>query len=248
MTGDEPVELTGGNMNTPILKQGLVYKEATPATDNIHALLCHLRRQGITWIPESFGVDGKSGRHALSFIPGEVPHENPDWLREETIMTGMGQKLRAWHDASIGFRPVNEHWLLSTDEGTEVICHNDFAPYNWVFRDRRFAGLIDFDTCSPGSRLWDIAYTAYRLVPLVPAENVNWMISRLELFLEAYAGGDRKYRYAVSDVIRKLVKRMLHLADWSRKHGEETGNSEIIEHAAMYGEHALWAKGLEYDR
>ena len=48
----------------------------------------------------------------------------------------------------------------------EVICHNDFATYNLVFDGENVVGVIDWDFASPGPRLWDIAYLAYRIVPL----------------------------------------------------------------------------------
>ena len=46
-----------------------------------------------------------------------------------------------------------------------MICHNDFATYNLIARDGRLVGAIDFDFASPGPRLWDLAYLAYRIVP-----------------------------------------------------------------------------------
>jgi Ser/Thr protein kinase RdoA (MazF antagonist) len=62
-------------------------------------------------------------------------------------------------------------WRLPAHEPDEVICHNDFAPYNFVFREHILHAVIDFDTASPGPRVWDIAYLAYRLVPLTAASN-----------------------------------------------------------------------------
>ena len=52
-----------------------------------------------------------------------------------------------------------------------MICHNDYAPYNLVFRDGRLVGVIDFETAAPGPRAWDLAYLAYRLVPLAAPGN-----------------------------------------------------------------------------
>ncbi|MGY8826172.1 MAG: phosphotransferase [Candidatus Latescibacterota bacterium] len=45
----------------------------------------------------------------------------------------------------------------------EVICHNDFAPYNF-YKDQLPYALIDFDLAGP--RLRDIAYAAYWMTPL----------------------------------------------------------------------------------
>ncbi|AQR95912.1 phosphotransferase [Clostridium saccharoperbutylacetonicum] len=47
----------------------------------------------------------------------------------------------------------------------EVICHNDIAPYNMTFVNNMPYGLIDFDTCCPAPRIWDIVYALYRFVP-----------------------------------------------------------------------------------
>src|SRR4029079_2156169 len=51
------------------------------------------------------------------------------------------------------------------------ICHNDFAPYNLMFEDGRLTGVIDLDLASPGPRVLDLAYTAYRFVPLPDPAN-----------------------------------------------------------------------------
>ena len=55
-------------------------------------------------------------------------------------------------------------------------------------------GAIDFDTASPGPRIWDLAYLAYRLVPLTAPGNPDAVradedrAARLERLCAAYGG------------------------------------------------------------
>ena len=133
-----------------------------------------------------------------------------------------------------------------------MICHNDFAPYNWVFNNHNhLIGLIDFDTCSPGSRLWDIAYTAYRIVPLMPHDDVSLysetspflydkMIKRLAVFLKEYSKGKTIIKYSTEEVIEKVQKRLLAIANWSENEGKKANNQELLNHAKMYRLHAEW--------
>lgn len=59
--------------------------------------------------------------------------------------------------------------------------------------------MIDFDMAAPGSRAWDLAYTAYRFVPLAPpAQRLRFGFSpglsveaRLVALLDAYGLDDR---------------------------------------------------------
>jgi len=137
-------------------------------TPTIHRLLAHVRERGVTWVPAPLGYDDR-GREILTFIPGDVPHEMPEWVWSEVVLTDAARSLRQWHDATIGFDAAGSTWGLDARDLPEVICHSDFAPYNCVFRDGRLVGLIDFDFCTPGPRLWDIAYTAYRFAKRWPA-------------------------------------------------------------------------------
>lgn len=250
--------LSGGNMNSPIRKNQLIYKEATPASQTIHELLTYVRARGVTWVPESKGIN-QAGKHVLTYLEGEVPHDIPEWLWEEATLLEAGKKLRQWHDATLGFKKWSGSWLLENDEEQEVICHNDFAPYNCVFRDKQLIGLIDFDVCSPGSRLWDIAYTLYRFVPLLPVEDIenngeispfslDRMIDRLERFLEEYSKGETVIRYSTQEVVTKVVKRLLALADWSEQFGMQTQKEELMRHARMYRHHATWFSEIMTNR
>ncbi len=241
-------------MNSPIRRNQMIYKEATQASQTIHELLTYVRARGITWVPESKGINPE-GKHVLTYLEGEVPHDTPEWLWEETTLLGAAKKLRQWHDATVNFEKKNGCWLLENDEEPEVICHNDFAPYNCVFQDQQLIGVIDFDVCSPGSRLWDIAYALYRFVPLLPVEDVDTygeispfsferMIERLEDFLEEYSKGETVIRYRTQEVITKVVKRLHALAEWSKQFGIQSKNEELIRHARMYELHATWLSEL----
>lgn len=246
--------LSGGNMNSPILNNNLIYKEATAATNTIHELLCYVRAQGINWVPKSFGLNSE-GKHVLSYIDGFVPQEIPGWIWNEDILKEVALILRQWHDVTVNFKYKKARWLLDNDEINEVICHNDFAPYNCVFKDKKFIGLIDFDVCSPGSRIWDIAYTSYRFIPLFPDKNKEKhsevspfskevMLNRLKIFLNAYSSDEKEFLYNEKEVIDKIEKRLKVLASWSESYGIQTKNQEIQNNAKMYLLHAKWIKGL----
>jgi len=108
----------------------------------------------------------------LAFVPGEVHgYPMPEWMWDDAVLVAAARVLRRYHGATAGFAPPRARWRLPAREPAEVVCHNDFAPYNLVFRGRTLAGVIDFDTASPGPRAWDLAYLAYRLVPLTAPGN-----------------------------------------------------------------------------
>ena len=131
-----------------------------------------------------------AGNH---FLPGVAAHYPlPQWVWDPSILHDAGALLRRYiHDASVELAGADLEWQLPTHQPAEVVCHNDPAPYNMVFRDEQLVGLIDFDTASPGPRVWDFAYLAYRLVPLgengggdAPGENGR--LSRLDALTKAY--------------------------------------------------------------
>jgi hypothetical protein len=241
-------------MNRPIRKNGVVLKEATAASRTIHALLTHVRQKGVRWVPESFGLTA-DGKHALEYLDGFVAHDLPAWLWNPAILTEVAVALRQWHAATVDFKIERPLWLFASDEPAEVICHNDFAPYNCVFRDEHFAGLIDFDLCSPGSRLWDLAYAGYRFIPLMPDDRSRpfieyspftreVMFARLEGFLAAYSQGAPGYHYDRQALIAKLQHRLIKLGEWSEVYGRQNRDAELQDHAQMYFRHSAWLAEL----
>lgn len=245
--------LTGGHMNTVVRFGNTVRRPAAAWTPTVQRLLCHARERGVSWAPVPLGYD-EVGREVLSYISGDVPHEMPEWVWSEVALMDAARALRQWHDATCCFDLAGAVWSSDAREPAEVICHNDFAPYNCVFRDGRFAGAIDFDLCSPGPRLWDMAYTAYRYVPLMPPADadvpdgkgerspfdVTKLGLRLDTFLDAYAAGSDLLSYSHAALFDMAVLRLGAIAAWTTRHVAKTGNTSLAGHAQMYRAHARW--------
>ncbi|MFN3866043.1 MAG: phosphotransferase [Demequina sp.] len=250
---DSTEVLAGGNMNGPVVRIGdRVHRQAGPQADTIHRLLTHVRAQGVDWVPRAHGFDD-SGREVLDFLPGDVVHDLPEWLWDERTLAAAASALREWHDATVTFaRTPEDVWWQPALEPQEVICHVDFAPYNHVFRDGRWVGAIDYDLCTPGPRVWDLAYTAYRYVPLTPhtadavPDGDSWGRSqfphheqrrRLRVFLDAY-GPANGVAVTSADVLAALPARLDAMADWCA-----TQDSEALRrNGVMYRAHARWVE------
>ncbi|GAB2460819.1 hypothetical protein GCM10027062_45450 [Nocardioides hungaricus] len=115
-----------------------------------------------------------------------------------------------------------------------MICHNDFAPYNLVFRDRVAVGAIDWDYASPGPRLWDLCYLAYRLAPLSTAVwgddfDHDQRRRRLRRLLAAYGT-----TCSVTRLLAVLRKRLLELANFSDAAALRLANPVLSKDAALY--------------
>ncbi len=236
---EEP--LAGGNSTTVVRRGDTVRRTAGPWTPTIQALLRHLRAQGVTGVPEPLGTD-EQGREVLSFLPGDVAHYPlPEWVWDESVLRDAGALLRRVHDASVGFldaRTAAPVWQTAPHEPAEVVCHNDVAPYNMVFRDGTLVGLIDFDTASPGPRIWDLAYLGYRLAPLVAdagdsegSDVVGRLdsLARLDVLVAAYG-----MPYSRREILSVVVARLDELAAFTDERASVTGRDDFREHAAMY--------------
>ncbi|MBL4930910.1 phosphotransferase [Clostridium paridis] len=166
--------LHGGNVNEVVRKGNAVHR-STNWSPFVHELLIYLEKQEFEGAPRFLGIDDK-GREVLSFISGEVPGDYyPDfkpYIWSDNSLIKSAELLRKYHDAV-------KHFKISSTETTfevkqpaidewkdEVICHNDAAPYNIVYKDEEPIALIDFDLAAPGPRIWDIVYMLYTSIPL----------------------------------------------------------------------------------
>ncbi|WP_426978128.1 phosphotransferase [Pseudarthrobacter sp. O4] len=179
-------------------------------------------------------MDGR-GREVLSYLPGDAAHYPlPEWVWSPSVLHDAGALLRRIHEASAELAAADVHWQLPTHEPAEVVCHNDVSPYNMVFQKGHLVGLIDFDTASPGPRVWDFAFLAYRLVPLGEnggdaAPDENERRGRLDALIDAYG-----MHFEHRDVFEILAERLGELADFTDGHVTATGRAEFADHAAMY--------------
>lgn len=166
---EEEQPLSGGNVTGVVRIGQRVHRATGPWSPAIHSLLRHLEAQGFTGAPRFLGLD-QQGREMLTFIEGEVKHPLPEALWSEEALQAVARFLRGYHDATVGYQPpADALWQCEYPDRSrhEVICHNDAAPYNLIYRDGQPAALIDFDNAGPGPRLWDIAFAAYHFVPVV---------------------------------------------------------------------------------
>ncbi len=225
--------LSGGNSTAVVRVGDTVRRTPGIGAAAVHRLLDTVRAAGVTEVPKPLGFDDR-GREILTFLPGDVGgYPLPDWLWNPEIVRDAGVLLRRIHDASVPLVDGDFVWAQPRREPAEVICHNDVAPYNMTFLNGRLTGLFDFDESSPGPRIWDLAYLAYRLAPLVEDAAVDTglgnRLSRVDRLIEAYGAP-----FSRVDVLRALGERLGHLAAHAEGRARETANSDFAGHAAMY--------------
>lgn len=181
---EEP--LTGGNVTTGIVRVGdTVRRPAGPQTPAVHALLVHLTAVGYRHAPRSLGLDER-GRHVVEHIPGTVTHPGTPY-GPALAPAAVGAMVRDLHDALDGWVPPDGAvWVcpIPTD-GDDLMVHNDLAPWNIVVGPERVV-IIDWDGCCPGTRTWDLAYTAHAVVPLEPGTDAGPAGAGLRALADAY--------------------------------------------------------------
>ena len=234
-------------MSAVVRRGALVHRTAGPWTPTVHRLLEHLHTRGVTWLPRPLGVDDR-GREVLTFLPGTVPsYPLPPWVWTDAVLETAGRWLALLHQAGADFDTRGAVWQLPAHEPAEVVCLNDVAPYNMVFDDAgRLTGWIDVDTASPGPRVWDLAYLAYRLVPLTVAEDtgagapdLDGARRRLARLCTAYGDVGDRVTVAPEVVVPTAVTRLRELAAFAAERAA-AGAQQVQSHVQIYLDDALW--------
>ncbi|MDQ2950878.1 MAG: phosphotransferase [Chloroflexota bacterium] len=202
----------GGNLNNAVRVGDTVRRRTGAWTPAVHALLRYLETKNFP-APRVRGID-EQGREILQFISGETHagtlEELPEWMLADDQLVAAAKHLRRYHDVVAGFEPpAGAIWRLVAPTPGEIICHNDWSPWNALFQKTRYALTLDWDLAGPGTRVWDIANAAYAWVPLTSNKErftIEEQARRLRLFLDSYGLKDRE------DVIPTLRLRIQHVA------------------------------------
>ncbi len=224
-------------MNEVVRIDETVRRSGGPWTPTVHQVLRALRSHGVDWVPTVHGID-EAGRETLGLLPGFVPsYPLPEWVWEDSFLVDAASRLRKFHDATVGLTVADTVWRGQAHEPAEVICHNDFAPYNFVCRDGRISGVIDWDFMSPGPRVWDVAYLAYRLCPLTghknpdrrPRDSAAEQGRRLGLLLRAYGA-----QFTAADTLTVAEVRLDELAQFTASETERQNRADLAGHVTIY--------------
>ncbi len=158
-------------------------------------------------MPTVHGFDA-DGREVLSFLDGEALDPGVREPSDEMIADAAAW-LRRFHDVVRGWEPGPREWRQTAGELApgEIICHNDPGTYNWVIRDGRFAGVIDWDQAGPGHPIDDLAFLCWTAAPLYDPAPAADVARRVRIASAAY--GD----FEPSEVLDAVAPRLMRSVD-----------------------------------
>lgn len=182
-----------------------VRRPVGPWTDTVDALLAHLHAVGFTGAPRPLGRDDQ-GRQVLEYVPGEIGAESGTYRTLQ--LRAIGALLADLHRAVAGFvPPVAAVWnVVIAPDAEDLICHHDAAPWNLVESARGWV-LIDWDAAGPGSRLWELAYSAQSMAGLRADRDPRESAARLRSFVDGY-GLDGPSRPALAAMLGRRAAAM----------------------------------------
>jgi hypothetical protein len=184
--------LLGGNTHAAIVRVGDTVRRPTGGwTPGVHALLEHLDLKGYDGAPRLLGLDDE-GREVLEFVPGSVIW--PDHfalVQTDAALFEVATTIRRYHDAAAGFDFGAFAWSdrgSDTRGPSEIVCHNDLAPWNLVCQAPGRWRFIDWDLAAPGRLAWDLAWALLSFVQLIPDSTLTEEETRhrIEVFAAGY--------------------------------------------------------------
>ncbi|MGP2440817.1 phosphotransferase family protein [Streptomyces sp. JW3] len=184
------VPLPGGLVNTVVRVGDTVRRPAPARAAFVRGLLRLLEAEGWDGAPRFLGVDER-GREVLGHLDGHVAWQprQPAAVGSDQSLAAAARLVRAFHDLTAGTPLAGAR---------EVVCHNDLAPRNTVYRPVGGDGLrpvafIDWDLAAPGARVHDIAHLCRQFLALGPSvADATKAARRIRLIADAYGLADRR--------------------------------------------------------
>ena len=229
-------ELFGGNASGGVVRLGsTVRKSWTACTPSVFDYMTALRAAGVD-VPAVVGRDDK-GRQVTEFVSGRLAMEGGPLAASD--LARVGAMVRAIHDASEAYVPARRAiWETAIPApGSDLICHNDLAPWNLIVGDRWV--FIGWDASAPSTRLWDLAYAAQAFT-LDPNQTPEQAARGLCAFVDGYQA-DEELRASLPEALHQRAQAMLDLLERSRQVGAEPWSSMFVE---GHGDH--WRAATEF--
>ncbi|MHC5261883.1 phosphotransferase family protein [Streptomyces sp. UC4497] len=178
--------LPGGSINAVVRVGDTVRRPASP--EFTRDLLRWFEVRGWDGAPRHHGSDDE-GRDVLDFLDGHVAWEprQPAAVTSDESLVALARLVRAFHDLTAGTELAGAE---------EVVCHNDLAPKNTVYRPvdgvLRPVAFIDWDLAAPGRRIHDVAHVCWQYLGLGPSvTDTEDAARRMRLIADAYGLADR---------------------------------------------------------
>ena len=189
--------LPGGAVSGVVRIGDTVHRQVGNRAGFVHELLGFFERAGWPGAPRFLGSDAR-GREIVSFVDGYVAWRPDASARAsatgETSLVRVAELVREFHDLTAGSP-------LAGDQ--EVVCHNDLAPNNTVYRGSgagawgagawgaygaglRPVAFIDWDLAAPGRRIHDVAHVCWQYLGLGPGAEAGAARRGIQLICDAY--------------------------------------------------------------
>lgn len=173
------------------------------------------------------------GRQVQEFIPGTLAiHADP---LSQADLYRVGEMVRAIHDASATYIPPEDAvWETAIPApASELVCHNDLAPWNLLIGDRWM--FIDWDASAPSARVWDLAYSAQAFTLSGTSRDPSLAADDLSAFVDGYRADD-SMRRLLPDAMAERTAAMYNMLRRSHNAGKEPWASMFT---AGHGDHWL---------
>lgn len=210
-----------GNMTDVVRRGDTVIRRRGRWSSASHAVLEHLDSAGFAGAPRLLAVEGE--QEVVTFVAGSSAPPDLAGFASDDVLVAVARLIRKLHDAVASFVPdpgIEFPKMPGSPEGAAFVCHNDLAPWNTIFRRRRPQAFIDWDLVTLAPRTWDLAYAAWRFVPLYPDDarfgTTEKRGRRLRLFLDSYDLRTDERRDFVSLIRQRQVSGYETVEQWGR--------------------------------